>query len=188
MTTPIFSFQSQIDCYNLPYTFPSPVIALNPSLYFRRQKPLQNPPFRPPPPLNRQLHRRMSPILTMIMLIRRVSQTCPLQALLLIQQRQHAKNHRHARLQLHPHQPMTDRIGNVLEMHRSTLDQHADGNHGVEWCEGAVVAGPGEIHCGGCRGGEEVGCARCAGTCSLDMGCLNQTFFSIHIVSYIVSL
>lgn len=80
--------------------------------------------LHPPFPLNTQLYRRTPPILTMVMplILIRPSDACAVETLLLAQKRQQTKDNRHIAIQLQLHQPMTNRIGNVLEMHRLALD------------------------------------------------------------------
>lgn len=56
----------------------------------------------------------------------------PHQTLLVAQQRQEPKDNRHVAVQLHAHEPVADRVSDVLEMHRLALDEHADGNDCIE--------------------------------------------------------
>ena len=74
-----------------------------------------------------------------VSLARRINPS-PLQPLLLRQQRQQAKHNRAPRVQLHPHQPVRNSVGNVLEMRRGTLDQRADGNDRVERLLASLLA------------------------------------------------
>ena len=143
----------------------------------KEQEYLKNLPLRPIPTLHTQLHRRTPPILTMIV-HPPIAQPSSLQPLLLRQHRQQTEDHGHSRIQLHPHQAVADRIGNIFKVHRGTLDQHANGDDGVEclllgrgWSVGrfAQVRGRcGEKVCGAntftglagldLRGGVETGC------------------------------
>lgn len=65
--------------------------------------------------------------------------------LLLIQHSQQAKNERHARVELDAHQAVRDGLGDVLEVHGLALDEHADGDDGVEGAGGCL--------CFQCEGG-----------------------------------
>lgn len=97
-------------------------------------------------------------------------QPSPLKTLLLRQNSQKTENNRNPRIQLHPHEPVTDRVRNVLKVHGRALDQHADGDDCVE---GLFRGGRGGCALGevGCRGGEEVGCADAfACVAGLDLG------------------
>lgn len=76
-----------------------------------------------------------------MVMFRPLPYTSPDEALLLTKQRKQPENHRHARIQLHAHQPITDRVRDILEVHRFALDQDADGYDRVEgslgtsdWC------------------------------------------------------
>ena len=63
----------------------------------------------------------------------------PLQALLFTQQRQQPKDDRTAGVELHPHEPVGDGVGDVLKVHGAALDQRADGHDGVERLPAPIV-------------------------------------------------
>lgn len=82
----------------------------------------------------------------------------PVETLLLTQQRQQAKDDRHIAIQLQAHETMTDRISNVLEVHRLALDQHANGDDRIEWCGALRVRVPRHVELCEVRGRAEQVC------------------------------
>ena len=88
----------------------------------------------------------------------------PRLGLLLIQDGQQAEDQRHARVELDAHQAVRDRLGDVLEVHGLALDEHADGDDGVEGPRGrlGLLCERRQV----CRAGaEEIACAEGGGGC-----------------------
>jgi hypothetical protein len=123
----------------------------------------------------------MAPILAMVMLLP-TSQPRALQTLLLSQQRQQAKDNGHTGIELHLHQGVRHRIGNVLKVHRFTLDEHANGDDGVKGRRGDRGGfGRGLLRQVARRRGQEVGCGDVASRRArggLHVGC------SVYTVDY----
>jgi len=59
-------------------------------------------------------------------------QPSPLKSLLLCQKRQQSKNNRDVLVQLQPHERMTDRIRDVLEMHSAAFNQDSNGDDRIK--------------------------------------------------------
>lgn len=57
---------------------------------------------------------------------------CPRHPLLLGQHGQQPKDDRYARVQLHAHETMRDRIGDIFEMHGLTFDEYSDCDDRIE--------------------------------------------------------
>lgn len=71
--------------------------------------------------------------------------------LVLSQHGEDTKDDGDTRVQRDTHQALRDTVGDVLEVHRLALDEHADGDYRVEGTRRGRIAG-------GCRKGGEVGC------------------------------
>jgi len=111
-------------------------------------------PLCPQAPLHTQFDGRGPPILSMVMaLLPKFAaltslQPRPGQALLLVHDRQQPKDDWHPDIQLHFHQPMTDSIADVLEVHGLAFYQDAYRNDGVKRLL-QRRRGPGGIRLGG---------------------------------------
>lgn len=105
--------------------------------------------------LDRHLDSSETPVLAVVMASR--DEAGPRLRLLLGEHGQDAKDDGHARVERDAHQALRHRVGNVLEVHRLALDQHANGDQGVERLRRhrgrGGVAQRGEV---GCRAAEEV--------------------------------
>ena len=118
-------------------------------------RPLLNLASGPILALDGHLDSSKTPILAMV--VASGDEAGPRLCLLLSEHGQDAKDDGHARVERHAHQALRYRVGNVLKVHRLALDQHADGDEGVEGarrhriCRG--VGKRGEV---GCRAAEEV--------------------------------
>lgn len=89
-------------------------------------------------------------------------------SLLVIEHGQDAEDDRDAEVQTNAHQALGDGVGDVLEVHGLALDQHADGDYGVEGPRGRVVDGEGgQVRR---RGAEEVAGAGGGARGLLDLG------------------
>lgn len=131
---------------------------------------LFNMPLRPSSPLDAQLDSSEPPVLAVIMAI-----LCQARAGLRLQVVEHgedAEDDGDAEVEADAHEPLRHGVGDVLEVHGFALDQHADGDDGVE---GLVVrgggGGGGEV---GGRGAEEVAGGGPAAAGVLDLrGCVH---------------
>jgi hypothetical protein len=95
----------------------------------------------PSPPLDAQLHGRRGPILAVV--VAAVEEAGAGLGLLVVQHRQHAEDDGDAKIQLRPHQAVRHGVRDVLEVHRLALDEHTDGDYGVECRRGG--GGGGEL-------------------------------------------
>ena len=83
------------------------------------------------------LDRSRSPILSMIVaLVSPTAYARSLQSLVVGQRSEDTKDDRDASIECDTHERMRYALGNVLEVHGRALDEHANGNHGVEWLAG----------------------------------------------------
>jgi len=116
-------------------------------------------PRRPALPLGSHLDGREPPVLAVV--VATVDEARARHPLLLGQDGQNAKDDGHAGVELHAHQPLRDGVGDVLEVHRLALDQHADGDDGVERARGLRRGGQRRQVCRAAR--EEVAGTQSAG-------------------------
>lgn len=79
-------------------------------------------------------HTRASPVLAVVMAVLRQPRALP--RLLLIQDRQQAKDDGNAKVELDAHQAARDGFGNVFKVDGVALDQDANGEDGVEGASG----------------------------------------------------
>ncbi len=86
------------------------------------------------------------------------------ESLLVVEHRQDAKDDGDAGVELHAHEAVRGRVGNVLKVHRLALDKHADSDDGVK---SRRCRRRGEV---GRRGGEEVAGGGAARRRGLDLG------------------
>lgn len=121
--------------------------------------------------LDSHLNSSKTPVLTMVMASR--DEAGPRLRLLLGEHGKDTENDGHARVERHAHQALRHRVGNVLEVHRLALDQHANGDQGVEGacrhrrCSG--IAQRGEV---GRRAAQEIaGAGADTGRGGLDLRC-----------------
>lgn len=84
----------------------------------------------PLPPLDAHLNRSEAPILAVVVAL--AVDTGAGLGLLVGQDGEHAKDDGDARVELDAHEALAGGLGDVLEVHGLALDEHADGDDGVE--------------------------------------------------------
>lgn len=92
--------------------------------------------------IGRTIHTCITPILTMVMTIRR--QTRSLLSLVLVQDSQKTKDNRHSEIQLNSHQTSRYRLSNVLKVNSVTLDQNTNGDDSIEGAGGSGGSAAGD--------------------------------------------
>lgn len=95
---------------------------------------LRQPSVPPNTPLDPQFHGCTPPVLSVTMAPGPNARS--LLCLYLIQTGQKPKHDGHTTVQLHAHQAMRGRLGDVLKVHGIALDEDADGDDGGEWSGG----------------------------------------------------
>lgn len=67
-----------------------------------------------------------------VSLVTLTSNTSPLKRLVIVKTREHTEDDGRASVELDAHEGLADGIADVLKVHRRALDEHADGDDGVE--------------------------------------------------------
>lgn len=135
-----------------------------------KRPPLRHIALAPAPPLDTHLHGGQAPVLAVVVGAARDAGAGL--GLVLGEDGEDAEDDGDARVELHPHEAVRDRVGDVLEVHGLALDEDADGDEGVEGgVEGLRAAGRRRAEGGQVRGAaaQEVAGAGAAGGGGLDL-------------------